>query len=84
VQLEQHLAVFRYRDQPGMLGRVGTALGAAGVNIVSAAVGHRPGSDSDDEAVMVVTTDDPVPHAVLDALVAEDDFFAARAVSLGG
>ncbi len=42
VQLEQHLAVFRYRDQPGMLGRVGTALGAAGVNIVSAAVGHRP------------------------------------------
>jgi D-3-phosphoglycerate dehydrogenase len=81
VQLEQHLAVFRYRDQPGMLGRVGTALGAAGVNIVSAAVGHRP-TGGEDEAVMVVTTDTPVPHGVLDGLLAEDDFFAARAVSL--
>ncbi len=27
VQLEAHLAIFRYRDQPGMLGRVGTELG---------------------------------------------------------
>ena len=43
VQLEDHLAVFRYRDQPGMLGRVGTELGAAGVNVISAAVGLRPG-----------------------------------------
>jgi D-3-phosphoglycerate dehydrogenase len=82
VQLEQHLAVFRYRDQPGMLGRVGMALGAAGVNIISAAVGHRPGGDVDDEAVMVVTTDTPVPHAVLDGLLGDDDFFAARAVNL--
>ena len=27
VQLEDHLAIFRYEDRPGMLGRVGTALG---------------------------------------------------------
>ena len=82
VQLEEHLAVFRYRDQPGMLGRVGTALGDAGVNIISAAVGRRPEGDSDGEAVMVVTADAPVPAEVLAALLAGSDFFAARAVSL--
>jgi D-3-phosphoglycerate dehydrogenase len=82
VQLEDHLAVFRYRDQPGMLGRVGTALGEAGVNILSAAVGRRREDDSDDEAVMVVTADRAVPADVLDSLAAADDFSAARAVSL--
>jgi D-3-phosphoglycerate dehydrogenase len=82
VQLEQHLAVFRYRDQPGMLGRVGTALGTAGVNIVSAAVGRRPEAETDGEAVMIVTTDTPVPSGLLDSLVAESDFYAARAVDL--
>ena len=90
VQLEQHLAVFRYRDQPGMLGRVGTALGDAGVNIVSAAVGRRPDDrddrdgrdDGDGAAVMIVTTDSPVPDAVLAALAAGPDFFDSRAISL--
>ena len=82
VQLEEHLAVFRYRDQPGMLGRVGTALGDAGVNIISAAVGRRPEGDSDGEAVMVVTADSQVPADVLAMLLAGSDFFAARAVSL--
>ena len=82
VQLEKHLAVFRYRDQPGMLGRVGTALGKAGVNIISAAVGRRPEGDSDGEAVMIVTADSQVPAEVLASLVAGEDFFGARAVSL--
>ena len=30
VQLEQHLAIFRYEDRPGMLGRVGTDAGRGG------------------------------------------------------
>jgi D-3-phosphoglycerate dehydrogenase len=86
VQLEPHLAVFRYRDQPGMLGRVGTALGDAGVNVISAAVGLRPdgGGDEDgsNEAVMVVTADSAVPQTVIEALVASDGFADGRAVSL--
>ena len=45
VQLEEHITLFRYRDLPGMLGRVGTAFGAAGVNIISAAVGRQPESE---------------------------------------
>ena len=79
--------MFRYRDQPGMLGRVGTELGNAGVNVISAAVGLRPedGEDEPDrsgEAVMVVTTESPVPQEVVDAIVASDGFFDGRAVSL--
>ena len=81
VQLEPNLAVFRYRDQPGMLGRIGTAFGDAGINIVSAAVGHRGDAESD-EAVVVVTADAPVPSAVLDSMRATADFFDARAITL--
>jgi D-3-phosphoglycerate dehydrogenase len=82
VQLEHQLAIFRYRDQPGMLGRVGTVLGDAGVNIVSAAVGRRPDGNGDDSgAVLVVTADSPIPSAVLKHLVAAEDFFDARTVN---
>jgi D-3-phosphoglycerate dehydrogenase len=74
-----HLAIFRYRDQPGMIGRVGTAFGGHGVNIVSAAVG----AESDpDQAVMALTTDGPVPDEVVDEIAAADGFEAGRAVDL--
>jgi D-3-phosphoglycerate dehydrogenase len=87
LQLDEgaHLALFRYCDLPGMMGRVGTALGEHGVNISSAAVGRQP-QDADgrrnEVAVMVVTTDSPVPRAVVDAVAASDGFLAGRAVSL--
>jgi D-3-phosphoglycerate dehydrogenase len=80
VQLEDHLALFRYSDQPGMLGRVGTMLGEAGVNIVSAAVGWKEVDEGD--AVMVVTTADAVPQPVIDEIIATDGFVAGRTVSL--
>ena len=60
-----HLAIFRYADQPGMIGRVGTAFGEHGVNIVSAAVGAEARAD---EAVMALTTDAPVPVGVIDEI----------------
>jgi D-3-phosphoglycerate dehydrogenase / 2-oxoglutarate reductase len=74
-----HLAAFRYRDQPGMIGRVGTAFGAHGVNIVSAAVGAEA---SREEAVMALTTDAPVPPEVIDEIAAGEGFFAGRAIDL--
>jgi D-3-phosphoglycerate dehydrogenase / 2-oxoglutarate reductase len=83
VQLEQHLAIFRYEDRPGMLGRVGTVLGEEGINIVSAAVGRQP--EADDKgggAVMLVTADSPVPQGVVERIVASDGFEAGRTISL--
>jgi D-3-phosphoglycerate dehydrogenase len=74
-----HLAIFRYADQPGMIGRVGTSFGAHGVNIVSAAVGAEA---REHEAVMALTTDAPVPNGVVEQIAAGDGFFAGRAVDL--
>jgi D-3-phosphoglycerate dehydrogenase / 2-oxoglutarate reductase len=83
LQLEPHLAIFRYSDVPGMIGRVGTAFGEQGVNISSAAVGHAPDDgDRDGLAVMVVTTDQPVRQSVVDELASADGFVAGRAVEL--
>ena len=60
LQLEGHITLFRYRDVPGMIGRVGTIFGQHGVNIVSAAVG-RESVESDAVAArlaaMAITTD---------------------------
>jgi D-3-phosphoglycerate dehydrogenase len=81
LQLESHLALFRYRDVPGMVGRVGTTLGEHGVNILSAAVGYGADGGSG-EAVMVVTTDVAVPAEVIDAIASGDGFSDGRAVTL--
>ena len=86
LQLEDHLALFRYEDVPGMIGRVGTMFGAHGVNIDAAAVGYEPddgeGADLGSQAVMVVTTHDPVPGDLVDEIVASDGFVAGVAVDL--
>jgi D-3-phosphoglycerate dehydrogenase len=85
VQLERHITLFRYRDLPGMLGRVGTLFGQHGVNIVSAAVGRQPDEDGSEEgrlAAMAITTSLPVPRDVLDAILASDGFVAGQSVSL--
>jgi D-3-phosphoglycerate dehydrogenase len=87
VQLEEHITLFRYRDVPGMIGRVGTVFGGHGINIVSAAVGRQPdgpapSGDDAGLAAMVITTDVAVPVQVLDEIVADEGFVAARTVSL--
>ncbi len=74
-----HLAIFRYADRPGMIGRVGTAFGETGVNIVSAAVGAEAHAD---EAVMALTTDAAVPADVIEQIASGDDFFAGHAIDL--
>jgi D-3-phosphoglycerate dehydrogenase / 2-oxoglutarate reductase len=74
-----HLAVFRYIDQPGMIGRVGTAFGEEGVNIISAAVGAEV---SGDRAVMALTTDAPVQQSTIDKILELDGFSVGRAVDL--
>ena len=85
VQLEEHVTLFRYRDVPGMIGRVGTIFGSHGINIVSAAVGRQPDEEEgggERLAAMVITTDSPVPREVLDEVVAGEGFEAGRTVTL--
>lgn len=61
IELAPNIGVFLYRDVPGMIGRVGTILGAAKVNIASMAVSR---SSEEGQAVMAVTMDSPAPPAV--------------------
>jgi D-3-phosphoglycerate dehydrogenase len=75
----EHITVFRYADQPGMIGRVGTAFGEEGVNIVSAAVGAQAGTEN---AVMALTTDAPVRAEALDKILGIDGFSVGRSVDL--
>jgi D-3-phosphoglycerate dehydrogenase len=85
VQLEDHITLFRYSDVPGMIGQVGTAFGAHGVNIVSAAVGRQSDDDGGERprlAAMAITTDTAVPDEVVREIVAGEGFVAGRTVSL--
>jgi D-3-phosphoglycerate dehydrogenase len=74
-----HLAVFRYADQPGMIGRVGTMFGEEGVNIISAAVGASAGGE---QAVMALTTDAPVRGETISRILELDGFSVGRSVDL--
>ncbi|HET7053727.1 MAG TPA: phosphoglycerate dehydrogenase [Solirubrobacterales bacterium] len=74
-----HLAVFRYADRPGMIGRVGSSFGEEGVNIISAAVGAEAGGE---RAVMALTTDAPVRAETIDKILQLDGFKVGRSVDL--
>ncbi|MSX00625.1 MAG: ACT domain-containing protein, partial [Actinobacteria bacterium] len=52
-------------DQPGMIGKVGSLVGEAGVNIDDMAVGSSPEGA---KAIMVLATSESVPESVLEAL----------------
>ena len=84
LQIEPYLTLFRYVDRPGMIGRVGTIFGERAVNIGSAAVGHSPDNGDRQHAVMILTTDAPVPQELVDEIIASSDaFVAGRTVALG-
>jgi D-3-phosphoglycerate dehydrogenase / 2-oxoglutarate reductase len=90
IELMKHMAVFRYSDVPGMIGKVGTVFGEHGVNIAATAVGREPdhepdrpaGGGSGRLAVMVITTDAPVPEKVIDEILSLEGFQDGRAVTL--
>ena len=75
----EHITVFRYADQPGMIGRVGTMFGEEGVNIVSAAVGAEAGGEN---AVMALTTDAPVRTETIEKILGVGGFSVGRSVDL--
>lgn len=72
-----NLLVVRNDDRPGVIGRVGTVLGDAGVNIDDMDVGRRPQADG---AVMVIATSAPVEEPVAEALRASDGVLSVSVV----
>ena len=74
----EHLLVVRNDDKPGMIGTVGSVLGAAGVNIDDMAVGSSPQGT---KALMVIATDRAVPESAQAELRAASGIVSVAAVS---
>jgi D-3-phosphoglycerate dehydrogenase / 2-oxoglutarate reductase len=79
MELAPLLVFFRYDDVPGVIGRVGTLFGDAGVNIANMAVSRtRRGG----KALMALSLDTPPPAALVERF-REEGFDDARFISLG-
>jgi D-3-phosphoglycerate dehydrogenase len=77
MELAALLVFFRYDDVPGVIGRVGTLFGDAGVNIANMTVSRtRRGG----KALMALSIDQPAPQDLVAKLGA--DFDDARFISL--
>jgi D-3-phosphoglycerate dehydrogenase / 2-oxoglutarate reductase len=78
IELAPLMVFFRYDDVPGVIGRVGTLFGEAGVNIANMAVSRtRKG----DKALMALSIDAPPPDELVERIRAEG-FDDARFIAL--
>jgi D-3-phosphoglycerate dehydrogenase len=75
----EHMLVVRNDDRPGVIGIVGTALGAAGVSISSMAVGPSPETST---AMMVISTTTPAPDVVVEQLRGDEGILDLHRVTL--
>jgi D-3-phosphoglycerate dehydrogenase len=74
-----HMLVMHNRDVPGVIGRVGTILGAGGVNISRFHLGRR---ERGGEAMAVIEVDARVGKEVVDELRSFDAIISARQIEL--
>jgi D-3-phosphoglycerate dehydrogenase len=77
---ERYMAFLRYGDRPGVIGKVGSVLGEAGVNIASMQVSRETIGG---EALMGLTLDHHVPGDVLDRIVRVIEASDAKFIDLG-
>ncbi|MCY0896550.1 MAG: phosphoglycerate dehydrogenase [Alicyclobacillaceae bacterium] len=77
--IEGSMLFTRHTDQPGMIGRMGTILGDAGINIAGMQVGRR---ESGGEAIMILSVDKPIPKELLAELTAVGGIRVARGIDL--
>jgi len=77
-ELGRHMLYFTNQDKPGFIGRVGTALGEAGVNIATFHLGRsEPGGD----AICLIEVDGAVPPKLLAELRGLPHVVQAKALS---
>ena len=79
IELAPLLVLFRYDDVPGVIGRVGTVFGEAGVNIANMTVSR---SRRGGKALMVLSVDSRPPDDLVERMLAEG-FDDARVLELG-
>ena len=76
---EGHLLVMRNHDVPGVIGKVGTILGAGGVNISRFHLGRR---ERGGEAMAVIEVDAPLTRETLQSLRALEQVISAQPIDL--
>jgi len=76
-----HMLAARNRDEPGVIGFIGTALGEAGVNIAGM---FNARETIGGEALTVYNLDEPVPSGAIEALLADDRITDVRSIELNG
>jgi D-3-phosphoglycerate dehydrogenase len=79
--LTGHVVCMKNLDVPGVIGHVGSVLGANRINIANFSLGRRD-SGEPLEAIAVVSTDTLVPQNVLDQLMSNPAVKLARAVAI--
>jgi D-3-phosphoglycerate dehydrogenase len=79
IELAPHMAFLDYEDMPGVIGRVGTMFGEAGVNIANMAVSR---TKEGGKALMAFSIDTPAPADLVERVRAEG-FGDARFIDLG-
>ena len=79
IELAPRMIFLRYDDVPGVIGRVGTLLGEAGVNIANMAVSRTSEGGT---ALMVFSIDSPAPPELVERVEAAG-FADVRFVSFG-
>jgi D-3-phosphoglycerate dehydrogenase len=65
MELAPLMAIFRYDDVPGVIGKVGTLFGEAGVNIANMAVSRTRRGE---KALMALSIDTPAPPELIETL----------------
>ncbi|MEZ4863962.1 MAG: phosphoglycerate dehydrogenase [Caldilineaceae bacterium] len=76
---EGHVFLTSHQDRPGIIGRVGTALGEADINISFMHVGRRAPRA---EAIMALGVDEPVSSELAAKIAAWDDIIWLRTATL--
>jgi D-3-phosphoglycerate dehydrogenase len=76
---EKNIIVYRNNDKPGVIGRMGTVLGANNINIASFTLGRNK---TDKIALGVVTVDNEVPKTVIDSIKNMEDILEVKYITL--
>lgn len=77
--LDGVLVVVTHRDQPGLIGHIGTVFGKHAVNIAHMAVGRR---EAGGEAIAVLNVDTVPPDAALAEVMKHEHMLSVQVVSL--
>jgi D-3-phosphoglycerate dehydrogenase len=77
-ELGKHMLFVRNKDKPGFIGRLGTMLGSAGINIATFHLGR---TEAGGDAIALIQVDQRIPGELLDELCTVPNVVQAKALN---